>query len=174
MLPPPLDFDANEWFIILNIVLGYTLVLLLPRRYPRVVSILVVLFCVSIAIILDHSIATPPLDMYDINDQKKYELMDVITYLMYSPFAILSVYLFDKFNPRGLYFTAYVIAWSGFATLFEWLATLCRVFTYTEWHLLYSFSVYLVATVSEIGFFRLILRHFNKTRKTEMPTANQQ
>ncbi|MFB5189165.1 hypothetical protein [Alicyclobacillus fastidiosus] len=159
MLPPPLDFDANEWFIILTIVCGYTLVALLPKRYPTAVSILVVLFCVSVAIILDHSIATPPLDMYDINDQKKYELMDVITYFMYSPFAVLSVYIYDRLNPTGLYFTAYVIGWSGLAVLFEWAAVKCHVFTYHEWHLLYSFSVYLIATVLQISLFRLLLRY---------------
>ena len=44
--------------------------ILCPQKVPKSISILAVLFCVSIAIILDHSIATPPLDLYDINTKK--------------------------------------------------------------------------------------------------------
>lgn len=162
MLPLPLRFDGNEWFIIVAIVLGYICVAFLPKRYPHAMSVLIVLFCVTIAIILDHSIATPPLDMYHINDQNKYELMDIITYFMYSPYALISVYLYDRLNPKGLYLVAYIIGWSTLAELFEWLASIFHVFTYTGWHLFYSFSVYLVATPVQLIFFRYTMKYFNE------------
>jgi hypothetical protein len=165
MLPLPIRFDANEWYILLNSVFGYTWVLFLPKRYPRTISVLVVLFCVSVATIFDHTIGMPPLDMYDINDQKKYELMDVITYFMYCPYALLSVYLYDKFNPKGFYYTAYIVGWSFLAILFEWLAVKCHVFTYNHWSLINSFSVYIVSMTLQLNFFRFILRYFSKTSK---------
>jgi hypothetical protein len=161
----PIQFDENEWYIILNIVFGYLWVIFAPKRYPRSISILAVLFCVSIAIILDHSIATPPLDLYDINDRKSYELFDAITYFMYTPFALLSVYLYDKYNPKGLYYTAYVVGWSLLAVFFEWLAVKCHVFTYNKWTLLYSFAVYIVATPLQLAFFRYTLKYFNDNRQ---------
>ncbi|MDB5085131.1 MAG: putative rane protein [Bacilli bacterium] len=165
ILPLPIKFDENEWFILLNIIVGYTVVSFLPKRYPRAISVLVVLFCVSLAIILDHAIASPPLNLYDINDQKKYELMDVITYFIYSPYALITVYLYDKLRPKGLYYTAYVVGWSLFCLLFEWLAEKCHVFTYEKWNLVYSFSVYLAATPLHLWFFRFILGYFQASQK---------
>ena len=163
MLPLPIQFDQNEWFIILNCVFGYIWLLFVPKRYPHVISVLVVLFTVTVAVIMDHTIATPPLDLYDINDLKKYELFDVITYFMYTPYALLSVYLYDKFNPTGLYFTAYVMMWSLLAVGFEWLAVILNVFKYNGWTMLYSFSFYLFATTLHLKFFQFILRYFKET-----------
>lgn len=174
MLPLPIQFDQNEWYIVINIVIGYSCVFFLPKRYPRAISILVVLLCVSMAIILDHSIAAPPPDMYDINDYKKYEWMDVITYFMYSPYALIVVYFYDKFEPKGLYYTAYIIGWSALAVFFEWLAVKCHVFTYNTWRLPYSFSVYIFLTPLQLSFFRLIKNYFYKSSKNPMQTSQNQ
>lgn len=152
----PKKFDANEWFVILTIGIGFTWLLFTPRRYPRSISVLVILFTVTMAIILDHSLASPPLDLYDINDYKQYEWIDVITYLMYSPYALLAVYIYDKWNPRGIHFTVYVICWSVFCVAFEWAAVKAHVFTFLHWNLVYSFSVYLIMTVLHISFFRFL------------------
>jgi hypothetical protein len=162
ILPLPIKFDENEWFILLTILFGYSWVLFAPKRYPTTISVLVILFCVSAALIIDHSIAGPPFDLYDINDRKKYELFDVITYFMYSPYALLSVYLYDKFDPKGFRFTAYIVGWAILCTFFQWLALKCHVFTYNNWNMSYSFSVYLVLTYFQLSFFRLILRYFNE------------
>jgi hypothetical protein len=165
MLPLPVLFDQNEWFIILNCSLGYIWLLFVPKRYPQVISILVILFTFTVAVIMDHTIATPPLDLYDINDLKKYELTDVITYFMYTPYGLLTVYLYDTFKPKGLYFTAYVIMWSLLAVGFEWLAVILNVFKYNGWTLLYSFSFYLFATALQLKFFQFILRYYRETSK---------
>lgn len=45
----------------------------------------------SIAKIIDHAIAGEPLDLYDIGDQKKFEVFDIIGYMMYLPYAYISV-----------------------------------------------------------------------------------
>lgn len=102
--------------------------------------------------------------MYNLNDQQKYELMDVVTYFMYSPYALISVYLYDRLNPRGIFFVAYIVGWSAFAVCFEWLAVIFHVFTYTGWRLLYSFSVYLIATPLQLLFFRYTMRYVRNSR----------
>jgi hypothetical protein len=162
ILPLPIKFDQNEWFIILTTFFGYTWVLFLPKRYPRIISVLVILFSVSMALIMDYAIASPPLDLYDVNDRKEYELFDVFTYFMYTPYALFCVYLYDKFNPKGFSLTAYIIGWSLLSISFECLALKCHVFTYSNWSLLYSFSVYLAMTTLHLSFFRFILIYFNE------------
>jgi hypothetical protein len=162
LLPLPITFNANEWFIMLSIALGFTWLLFTPRRYPQSISVLIILFTVTMAIIFDHALAAPPLDLYDINDTKKYDLMDVISYLIYSPYALLCVYMYDKLNPSGNYFTIYVIGWSLFCVVFEWAAVKCHVFTFIYWNLAYSFSVYLIMTVVHINLFRFLRRRFRE------------
>lgn len=167
ILPFPIKFDANEWFILLNIAFGFTWVFFVPKRYPRVLSTLMFLYTVSVAILLDHAIATPPLDLYDINDQKTYELFDVITYIMYAPYSLLFVYLFDKLNPKGLYWVAYIVVWSLISTGFEWIAWLCHVFKYNNWNLIYSFTVYIVAATLQIKLFTYLLKYFNDSTRIQ-------
>ncbi|MFC3015463.1 hypothetical protein [Virgibacillus litoralis] len=168
MLPLPEQFNENEWFIILTTVCGFILILLLPKRYPHVISILMVLFTVTIAIIMDHLIATPPLDLYDLNDLEKYEVTDIVTYLMYSPYALLCVYLFDKFDPKGKYITTYVVFWSLFALGFEWLAVFFNVFKFSGWTFLNSFAFYLLATSIYILFFRFIMDSLKSKKAKEV------
>jgi hypothetical protein len=160
MLPLPFKFDQNEWFVIITCVVGYLWLLFVPKRYPHVISILIMLFTVTIAVIMDYTIATPPLDLYDINDFKEYELTDGFTYFMYSPYALLCVYLFDKFNPKGLFFTIYFVAWSLFSLGFERLAVAFNVYKFHGWTFLYSFSFYLIATPLLLKYFQYLLRSF--------------
>lgn len=168
MLLLPERFDQNEWFIILNILFGYLWVFFVPRRFPKAISVLVVLFSVCMALVVDHAIASPPLDLYDIGDHKKYEWMDIITYVMYTPYALLSAYLFDKLNPKGLYVTAYIVGLSLLSVFFEWLADLMHVFTYNKWNLFYSFAVYLVSSSLYLWFFRFIMGHYKKSKRAAM------
>lgn len=169
-LPLPKRFDANEWYVILNSLFGYAWIFFVPIRYPRSVSWLIVLLTVSSAIVMDHAIAGPPLNWYDTNDQPAYELIDVFTYFMYAPYALLCVYLYDKLDPKRLWFTAYIVGWSLFCVGFEWLAVQCHVFTFYKWKFMYSFSVYLVMTTILINMFRFLLRHFYDRSESVFPT----
>lgn len=119
--------------------LSFLIVFFVPKRYPRVISVLVILFTVTVFIIMDHTIASPPLNLYDINDRKEYDMTDIITYFMYAPYALLIVYVYDKFSPTGLYFTAHIIMCSLLSLGFERLAVILNVFKYNGWTLLYSY-----------------------------------
>lgn len=155
MLPLPIKFDENEWFIIGNLLFGFGAVYFLPKRFATTISILIMLFSMSIAKIVDHAIAGKPLDLYDIGDTKKYEFFDVIGYMMYLPYAYMSVYLYDKFSPKGFYLTIYITLMSLSGIIFEWIAVKLHVFTYVKWTLFYSFPVYLTVSI----LFNLIKKH---------------
>ncbi|MDB4866049.1 MAG: hypothetical protein JWR03_382 [Cohnella sp.] len=170
ILPLPIRFDANEWYILINSTCGYLWLFFSPKRFPHSISVLLVLFCVSAAIIYDHAIAGPPLDWYNINDYTKYELFDVFTYFMYAPYALLCVYLYDKFKPKGLWFTAYIVLWSLLCVGFEWLAMICHVFKFHKWSLVYSFSVYLIMTSLYLRLFEYLLRKFHSQSASSFPS----
>lgn len=167
MLPLPLNFDENEWFIILNLLLGVIVVYILPKRFATVITILIMLFSMSIAKIIDHAIAGEPLDLYDIGDQKKYELWDVIGYFMYLPYAYLSIYLYDKLNPKGIFLSVYIILMSLSGIIFEWIAIKFHVFKYEKWTLFYSFSVYLAVSIVHILFFNFLKKYLKNNRSIQ-------
>ncbi|WCK55090.1 hypothetical protein PP175_03625 [Aneurinibacillus sp. Ricciae_BoGa-3] len=114
----------------------------------------------SIAKIIDHAIAVPPLDLYDINDQPKYEFFADVGYLMYTPYAYLAVYLFDKFKPKGLQITLYIFLMAVAGVLFERLAVYFHVFTYKGWTTLYSFPVYLGVATLHLIFSTFLVNYF--------------
>lgn len=160
MLPLPEKFDANEWAII-AVFIGSFLLLLLPKRFPVSMSFLLMIFSSFTARTLDHILAAPMLDLYDVMDTEKYELFGVLTYFLYAPFAYLFVYFHDALKIKHLRTVGYIFIWSLMALGVEWIATKMNVFTYKQWHLGYSFPVYLLIQYLTILFFRYLKKVYH-------------
>jgi hypothetical protein len=162
ILPLPEKFDENEWLIIATLVGGIFLYKLLPKRFPTSMTLLIVLFSSFYARTLDHILASPLMDFYDVMDSPAYELFGVFSYFMYSPFAYLFIYLYDKFNIQGMKTALYVFGFSVVGIGYEWIAVKLGVFTYKEWEFAYSFTVYLFVQYTTILFFEYIKRNYHK------------
>gem|GEM_PF-5737261 len=52
MLVLPENFNSNEWFITVSIVFTYTFMLILPKRFPLSITVLMLLFSYSFPIYL--------------------------------------------------------------------------------------------------------------------------
>ncbi|MBB2482571.1 hypothetical protein H5P36_20580 [Bacillus sp. APMAM] len=144
MLPLPQKFDENEWFVIIGIIISYTIVFLLPKRFPISISILLMMFGSTVARISDHLLAAPRVDMYNLMDTPKFDLFDLVLNLFYAPFAYLFIYFFDKFRIKGFTILFYIIGCTLVGTMFEWLTKQFHVFIYEGWQLAYSFTVYFI------------------------------
>jgi hypothetical protein len=155
-LPLPEQFDMNEWFIIISIVVSYTIMFLLPKRFPFSVSILMLLFAIFVARTTDEVLAGPNVDLYNVIDSGKYELFDLISYAMYAPFAYFFVYFFDLLKPRGFYLFLYIVSFSLIGWGFEWISAKFQIFTYIEWKFIFSLAVYLVIQPLTLLFFHLV------------------
>lgn len=157
MMPLPQKFDQNEWFIIISLAVGVVTVILLPRRFPLSVSILMMVFAATVARTLDHLLAGPTVDVYNITDTGRYDLFDLITYTLYAPFAYIFVYIFDRFNIKGYWILLYVVIASLLGTLYEWLCVVFDVFNYKGWNIKYSYGFYLSTQPLTLLFFRYIM-----------------
>ncbi|GAA0479829.1 hypothetical protein GCM10008986_00340 [Salinibacillus aidingensis] len=163
----PEHFDHNEWFVLTGVILSYLLVFLLPRRFPLSVILLVMLCAIVFARVLDHMMASPSLDLYDIMDKGNYELFDLVLYSFYAPFAYLYIYLFDKFNVKGIWTGLYILVWSLIAIGFERVNVYFGVFNYHGWKGAYSFPVYLAVQSFTLLFFLYIQHHYNHLKSTQ-------
>jgi hypothetical protein len=157
-LPFPKEFDQNEWYIILSALALLFLLIKLPRRFPGSITVLVILFTVSVSRVTDHLLAGPHKDFYDIMDSGKFELFDLFSYIPYAPFGYVFIYFYDKLQLRGMKLAFYIICLSFGAILFERLVSTQYInfLQYKSWNMLYSLPVYLIVQPLTILFFNLV------------------
>jgi hypothetical protein len=165
MMPLPQPFDKNEWFVLIGIMVSYSIVRFLPKRFPTVISVLLMLFGPIVARMCDHFLASPKLDLYNLMDTPNYDLFDLFTYFLYAPFSYLFIYFYDRWNVKGAGMLLYLFLWTVASAFFEWIHTLFHVFTYHNWRLSYSFTVYLVVQCLELLYYYLLVRTYSKLTK---------
>jgi hypothetical protein len=157
-MPLPQEFDQNEWFLIIALIISFTLILFLPRRFPLSITILIMLFSITVARLSDHLLAGPNIDLYNLMDTGKYDLFDLFLYFLYAPFGYLFVYLYEKLNIKGFWILLYIIICSIAGTMIEGLCVLFDVFNYKGWKLSYSFCFYLAVQALTLLFYHYIKR----------------
>ncbi|MDR6882406.1 hypothetical protein J2X61_004187 [Bacillus sp. 3255] len=165
ILPLPQRFDANEWFILLAGAIVIISSLLFPRRFLVIEIVTIILLNFFVAFTVDSIISVKPIDLYDINDTKEYELMDVLIYfLCYCPTAYLFLYFYDKWKLSLWKTVLYVVGFSLLTGGLEYLAHLAHVFKYNRWNTALSVGVYIMAYSFNIGFFHWMRRVLGRSR----------
>jgi hypothetical protein len=162
-MPLPTKWDENEIFIIiLSVLLSIIAIKMLPKRLPYTTSILIFLFNISMGIAVDHVLAGPPLDLYDVLDTRKFELFDLILYFfVYGPYLYIVMFCYDKWfskkSKRMKFIFLFFIALLNVGL--EFIAAKLDVFLYKGWNLFYSFLVYFLAYFLNICLFHLLKKH---------------
>ncbi|KAA0546073.1 hypothetical protein FZW96_17310 [Bacillus sp. BGMRC 2118] len=165
LLPLPKKFDENEWLIVASILLLFLLLNKLPKRFPNSITVLLLVFTVALSRVVDHTLAGPDINFYDIMDSGSFEFFDIFCYITYAPFGYLFIYIYDKYKLRGLRLFIYLISVAIFSTLFEILTSSSYIhfFNYHSWKPLYSLPVYLIVQPLTILFFHLIQYFYKKS-----------
>ncbi|MEH7746239.1 hypothetical protein V7659_14530 [Neobacillus drentensis] len=172
MLVLPENFDTNEWFITISIVVTYTFMLILPKRFPLSITLLMLLFSMTYAQVIDTILAGTKFDLYDINDVEKYEWFDFITWFLYPPFGYAFVYFYDKWIVKGIGVFWYIVSWAFIALVVEVLSFKLHVFTYKGWKFSYSFPIYLVTLCIYLLVFLYLKGTFEKLKRTPINSDN--
>lgn len=162
MLPLPHKFDQNEWFILGSIIVAYSIIFFLPKRFPTSLSIILLLYGPTVARISDHLLATAKLDYYRVMDLAKFEFFDLVTYLLYAPFSYLFLYIYDRLKLEGFWILFYIFCCTLAATFFEYINNVLHVFSYNGWKLFYSLSVYLFIQCLTIVFYKYTKQLYKK------------
>ncbi|WP_160725509.1 hypothetical protein [Bacillus sp. USDA818B3_A] len=165
----PNQFDANEWFITLSLILTYLLIIKLPKRFPRTITLMLLLFGMGYVQVVDHILAGISYNTYDINDYAEYELFDWIGWFIYPPFGYFFIYCLDKWSLHGRQLFWYIFGWSLIAMVVEWISLKFHMFTYYGWKFTYSYPVYLLTLCLYLLFFLYIRSTFNSLKKLRKP-----
>jgi len=162
-MPLPKTFGLNEIVLISSIIIGFLVILKLPKRFPLVITILLLIQPMFTARLFDHIIATAQImehNLYDTMDSGKFELFDLFTYPFYSPIGYMFVYIYDIFPIKGQWIAIYIVSWSLVSTLIEILLSKANIFVYLEWQPYYSFIVYLIVQSLTIAFYNFIIKEY--------------
>ncbi|MDF0728128.1 hypothetical protein PY093_15775 [Cytobacillus sp. S13-E01] len=150
-------FDWNEWFVIISFITLCALILMLPKIFPLLEGIAYFIIGVLIGNFFDHTISIQPWDFYDVNDSSAYQAIDFLSYIMYGPFSYFFMYLYVKFNISGISNLFYILAWSCFAFIMEWIGVKIGLFHFEKGYLMYwSIPIYFVTQTLQIIFFNII------------------
>nr|AYQ74293.1 hypothetical protein EAV92_18005 [Cohnella candidum] len=148
-----------------SLAVGYFMVYRLPPRLPKSVAALVMLWSVATPLCMDHSIGSPPIDVYDTNINPALTFTDFLTWCMYPIFGYVFIYLYDLWKIGGLGIPLYVLAWAILGACFEKLSVVFRVFQYKDWSTYDSFLIYVIVQLLTVVFFRILMKVFKRAGK---------
>ncbi|WP_408010000.1 hypothetical protein ACJROX_06825 [Pseudalkalibacillus sp. A8] len=77
------------------LIITFIIVWLLPKRLPRKITYLSLLWGLSSGMLLDFTIGGGQMDFYKVNDVQNYELFDFLYYVLFSPFGYFFVYFYE-------------------------------------------------------------------------------
>jgi hypothetical protein len=92
------------------------------------------------------------------------EIMDVVWYFLYAPYAYFLVYFYDRWRIRGITTLFYLIGFSFFGICKEWICLRFGVYTNKGWNLVYSFTVYFYSQALLLLLYRMAMSHYKKTK----------
>lgn len=154
------SFDKNELFLLLFNILAYLFVLFLPHKFTPRATLLSLFWGLSIGMLFDFTIGGGLLDYYKVNDSNRYEVFDVVYYLLYAPFGYLFFYFYEGLKINKNTVIIYILGWTLLGTVFQWVFMRTEIITLQKgYKLSYSFPVFLVTlTISWIYFEKLRAR----------------
>lgn len=168
------SFNANEWFVILSVVILTFIVLKLPKILSTLASITHFMYGIFIGIAFDHNIGVPPFNFYDVNDNSSYQFMDFLSYVGYGPYSYFFIYLYIKLDIKGFKNIIYIISWTAFSIFWEWLSTQIGLFHYKQGYMLfYSIPIYLFVQTLQVVVYRLHTQEYkgNKVSKSKIESS---
>jgi len=152
-------FNENEWFVIASILVMNLAIWLAPKIFSKLEAIGYYIFGIYIGLFYDHTISIKPWDFYDVNDSSSYQFIDFLSYIMYGPYGYFFVYFYVKWNIRGQKTIPYILVWSSFSVLMEWIGVKVGLFHYDKGYRMYwSFPIYLLSQTMMIFFYHLVVR----------------
>ena len=161
-------FDWNEWYFILTTAVVILFTLPIRKYFPLVIVIIIWIWNIGFVATIDYFLLATPFRLYIYGDNPTYEASGALYHLFIYPCAsLLFLFGYDKFQLYGKKTVWYILFWTGFSLLFEWITVKNHALTYTGWKLYYSIPFYPVTAILLILLFR-----FTKKKLMELPLLN--
>ncbi|MCL7748617.1 hypothetical protein [Halalkalibacter alkaliphilus] len=151
------QLGINELSILMMLIVVFTVFGLLPKRLPRYITLLSLLWGLASGMFFDFTIGGGLFDFYQVNDSPRYELFDLLYYILFAPFSYFFIYFYEKLEINKKIFVWYIIGWSIVGVGVNWLYTQLEIIHFHSGYILpYSFVVFLVVQTITGLYYELI------------------
>ncbi|MFD2704986.1 hypothetical protein [Salibacterium lacus] len=159
------SFDKNEICLLIMLLLAYSALFLLPKKFTRDIALLFSMWGVSFGFLFDFTIGGGLINFYIINDLPEYELFDIFYYLLFAPSSYIFIYLYEIFRDYKNVFLWYVTIFSLFGIGIQAVFTWFEIINFQKgYQPLFSFAVFLTIQTITILYFEFISSKFNVYR----------
>ncbi|WP_206184285.1 hypothetical protein [Sporolactobacillus sp. THM19-2] len=135
---------SNEWFILITGITAYLIFFLLPKRFTRPQTLVMLLISVYFVSLFDYTLCIEPFNYYDVNDSGQHGPWDFLSHVMYAPFAYFFNYGYSLIKKRRWTAMIYILVWAVFSLFAEALSWHAKVYHYRNgYQMYYSLVVYL-------------------------------
>jgi hypothetical protein len=166
MLILPIEFDENEWFVIIVIVLLVSLFIFTRKILPFAMIVAILVYFATIGKWTDYVIGIK-LQRYLALDTFKQDLFDWLSLeIAYPLVGYFFVYFLIRWKIKGIITLLYIVVWSILLTFSEWISSLFHVFIYFRWNLIYSFVIYFFVLSLGFLYLKLIQRLYDSYIKS--------
>lgn len=150
-------FDKNEITILILLTLAYTLFFILPFKFKREITWLLMLLGFTIGVFFDFTIGGGLIDFFTLNDTNHYELFDLCYYLIFAPFSYFFIYFYDMFNIHKKTFIFYILLWVIVGVSMQWVFTKLGIVEFQNgYRISFSFAVFLTTQTFTALYYELI------------------
>ncbi|WP_085522515.1 hypothetical protein [Tuberibacillus sp. Marseille-P3662] len=152
-------FDKNEIYLSIAFVIVYAIFFLLPKRFPRDVTMMYLVWGFAIATLFDFTIGGGLINFYQVNDSGDYELFDVVTYFMFAPISYFFIYIYDALGINKKTVIGFIIVWTIIGLGAEWVSSVMGVTHHQRgYQIPYSVPVFLVVQTITLLYYELIMK----------------
>ncbi|QKY70706.1 hypothetical protein [Lentibacillus sp. CBA3610] len=156
-------FDQNEIYILVALVIVYTVFFILPKKIPRHITLLFLVWGFATATFFDFTLGGKVMDLYSVNDSGQYELSDLLTYFLFAPFSYFFVYFYHYFQVGRKSIIFYIAGWTILGILMEQLSRFMEMTHYGDGYSVYfSVVIFLGVQTTTALYYELILRQQRK------------
>ncbi|GGA24327.1 hypothetical protein [Paenibacillus physcomitrellae] len=161
MLNPPVQFDENEWLVLVTMILLPLLMYVTPKRFSSSTAIAIMLYNIAFSLCTDCLAGSCfPWDLYDTMDTKQYDLFDFFIYVIQYPiYGYFFAWFLSFWKENTGMSLLYVVIWALITTFLEWIAVQFHVYQYKQdWDINHSAFFYLIYFLLEAKFVQWLLR----------------
>ncbi len=152
-----INFDLNEISLIILNIVAYFVIFLFPKKLSREMTVMSLLWGMTIGMLFDFTMGGGLMDFYKVNDTNDYELFDIFYYFLYAPFGYAFMYFYKVLRIHKHSFVFYIITWAGIGLLAQWLFTILNVITLQNNYIIaYSFPIFLITQTVTGLFYRYV------------------
>lgn len=157
------QFNANEWFIIISLLVGIIMVVILPKRFTKKTTGVFLMCGVFFGFFFDHTLSVIPFSFYDLNDHSHFELIDFVSHFMYGPYCYLFFYLYDLFRIKPRFSLLYLLIWLVLCISLERISLALGIYHFRRgYNTYYSLEIYMVVFLIWVAFYHVIKRYKNR------------